>query len=88
MPAAVNLHVVGLITRLVVLLLQSVFSMADACDVASNSFLTHDHEVDRQGSPQVGVAIPSEYEKAPSGAKLLSQCTCGVLSSVLPAYPT
>ena len=69
-PVAVNLHAVGQETRcrlptcwffLVLLLLQPVFSMADACSVANDSPLAHDRVVEtmfEQGSPQVGVVIP------------------------------
>ena len=53
--------------------------MADASDMANDSPPAHDHVVEtrsEQGSPQVGIAIPSEFslhKKAHSSAKLLSQ---------------
>ena len=53
--------------------------MADASDMANDSPPAHDRVVEtrsEQGSPQVGIAIPSEYslhKKAHSSAKLLSQ---------------
>ena len=72
-------HVAGFLRVgiLAVLLFQPVFSMANACSMASNSPLAHDRVVDTssgQGSSQVGVAIPPVHQKAYKWCKAFCVC--------------
>ena len=77
---------------LVVLLCQSVFRMADACDVANDSPLAHDCVVEarsRQEYPWVEVAIPPEYSlhELWKAFVLIQKYSYKAMSLPLPAYP-
>ena len=87
-------HVAGFLRVgiLVLLFLQPVFSMADACSVANNSPLFHDRVVETrfgQGSPRWELQSHLSAQEDTKWCKAFvpkQEYSCGVPSSPLPAY--